>query len=98
MKQVKSLIAEVAIIRPDRDNYSLFTTDEIWELEPKEDNYDHCGFLQIGDEITVENKRYKIKRLSFRINPKPSDIREGVDIYSQEPQYLRNCTVLVFVE
>lgn len=98
MKQVKSLISEFVIVRENKDDYSLFTTDEVWEIDIPTDNYHHCGFVQVGDIITFQNKKYKVNKISFRINPKPSDINEAIDIYSVEPQYVRNCSILVFVD
>jgi len=98
MKSVKTLVANIAIVRPNRDDYQIFTTDDVWRLDIPTDNYHHCGFIEPGNIIAFDNKKHIVSKVWFRIIPKDSSIREIVDLYSEEPTGVSNCTIFVEVQ
>lgn len=69
----------------------------IFTLELAEDNYDKCRFFNVGGNIILENKKYEITKISFRLNPEGQTLSEDFEINSEEPTY-SNSTVIVFVK
>ena len=96
-KALPCLLAKVAIVRPNRDDYDIYSFDEIAELSLSTDDYHKCRFIDVGKKLKLENKIYEIKKISFRINPIGESPSQNFDIYSDEPDFF-NCTTLVFVE
>lgn len=62
-------------------------------------NDDNCHFIEIGQIITLEAKRYKVTNIAFRLDAIHHGIGMyvGVDLFNQEPQDA-NCQISVFVE
>jgi hypothetical protein len=96
-QKVKSLLAGVSFVRDNRDNYQVFAFDEFVDFDLTEDDYDQCRFINIGDVITLENNKYIVTNLIFRLNSAGNTVSEPVDLYSDE-QDSSNCTLLVFIK
>ena len=96
-KPLKCLLANVIIVRENRDNYDLYSTEQVWELDPLVDNYHKNGFLEVGGIITVDNKKYKILNVSFRILNPSYNLLDNIDIFSLEPDE-SNCSVILNVQ
>lgn len=98
MKIVSALIAEIVIIRENKDNYHISTYNDVWDLNPNTDNYYFTGHIEIGNIISFENKQYKVNEISLRLIPNSHNIVEEIDIFSKEANGFNNFSILVSVE
>lgn len=91
------ILTKVSIVREDRDDYDYFNIHELDSLNLTIDDYQKCRFFQVDGIIDFDNKKYKIKKITFRLNPIGETLRQNFDIHHKEPTY-NNATLLVFVD
>lgn len=77
---------------------------EAFDLLGRPKNNDGYQFLEIGDEFTYDDTRYRIKNINFVMQPfyyKPDGERYGVNLYApdgDEQDFDVSCQMGVFVE
>ena len=94
---LKIILTKVSIVRENRDDYDYYDIHELDDLNLSVDDYHKCRFFNVDGIITFDNKKYKITKVSFRLNPVGETLRQDFDVYSDEPTF-NNATLLVFVE
>jgi hypothetical protein len=97
MKRINFFLAKISILRNNKNDYDIFSFDELPNYNLPEDNYDHCRFIEKGGVLTLENKKYKIIDVSFRINPIRDSLGQDFDVYAADTG-MSNCVALVTVE
>ena len=91
------ILTKVAIIRDNIDDYDFYNIHELEELNLSTDDYHKCRFFNVDGIITFENKKYKIIKVSFRLNPVGQTLGQDLNINDSEPTH-NNSTLLIFVE
>ena len=91
------LLTKISILRNNRNDYEIYGIDELPDLQLGEDNYDHCRFIEVGKTLILENKKYKILNIDFRINPVGQTLKQDFNVHAKDTG-MSNCALLVTVE
>lgn len=79
---------------------TIYNRESLNELNIKKDKYDDSQFIEVGNELTLEDQRCKIVKINFKLEKKLYTIQPGLGINLSSPtdptDY--NCQIGVFVE
>ena len=76
-----------------------YTRKSLTELTFKKDTYEGAEFLEIGNEIIYENKKYVIKNITFKLETELWKMtEEGVNLQSSDTPTDFNVTINVFID
>lgn len=78
----------------------LYNRESFELLKIEKQQYDNSQFIEIGQTIEYDNKRYKVKSINFKLDEKlhKMDPRIGINLYAPTDPSDFNCQIGIFVE
>ena len=78
--------------------YNREALDAVLNIERHE--YDKSQFIEIGNELTIEDKKYRVAGINFKMEDHLNEMGHGfgINVYSPTDPTDFNCQIVVFVE
>jgi len=92
----KIILTKVSIIKENKDPYDYYDIHKLEEFNLTVDNYHKCRFFNVDGIITLDNKKYRITNISFRLDPVGHTDCPNLNVKDNDPSD-NNATLLVFV-
>ena len=104
MKKSEPLAAKIAIFHMDNSEIASLYSRESFNLLGVPLNNDKQSFLEIGNMLIINDKKYVIKEINFKMESyfwKAIEESYGVNMYSMDANaqgFDQNCQIGIFVE